>query len=141
MELSTQLLEKSKEVDGLLQGPYQAVARALEVIPSTLASNCGANVIKVMTELKKKHCDMNDENHASYGINGLTGAVEVMKINNIWDPIAVKKQTLKTAVESACMILRIDDIVSGIKKKEKKQAEQPKAEANPEETFGDARDG
>jgi len=142
MELSTQLLEKSKEVDGLLQGPYQAVARALEVIPSTLAANCGANVIKVMTELKKKHCDLTDENHASYGINGLTGAVEVMKINNIWDPIAVKKQTLKTAVESACMILRIDDIVSGIKKKDKKQQqEQAKPEGDPQETFGDARDG
>lgn len=99
MELSTQLLEKSKTVDGLFQWPYQAVANALEVIPRTLAQNCGANVIKVMTELRKKHCDLTDENHAYYGINGLTGAVENMKLINVWDPIAVKKQTLKTSVE------------------------------------------
>ena len=35
---------------------------------------------------------------------------------NVWDPCAVKLQTYKTAIESACMLLRIDDIVSGIAK-------------------------
>jgi len=34
----------------------------------------------------------------------------------IWEPMSVKTQTIKTAIESACMILRIDDIVSGSKK-------------------------
>lgn len=99
IELSTQLLEKSKSVDGLLQWPYQAVAQALEIIPRTLAQNCGANVIKVMTELRQKHNEKTDENHPYYGINGLTGAIEVMKACNVWDPISVKKQTLKTSVE------------------------------------------
>lgn len=99
MELSTQLLDKSKSVDGLLQWPYQAVANALEIIPRTLAQNCGSNVIKVMTELRKKHCDQQDEEKSNYGINGLKGVVEDMKKCRVWDPIAVKKQTLKTAVE------------------------------------------
>ena len=36
----------------------------------------------------------------------------------IWDAYNVKAQTFKTAIEAACMLLRIDDIVSGIKKKE-----------------------
>lgn len=35
----------------------------------------------------------------------------------IWDAYNVKAQTFKTAIEAACMLLRIDDIVSGIKKK------------------------
>lgn len=35
----------------------------------------------------------------------------------VWEPYAVKVQTIKTAVESATMLLRIDDIVSGIQKK------------------------
>jgi T-complex protein 1 subunit gamma len=39
-----------------------------------------------------------------------------MRTANIWDPIAVKQQTFKTSIEAACMLLRIDDIVSGIKK-------------------------
>lgn len=30
----------------------------------------------------------------------------------------MKAQTFKTAIEAACMLLRIDDIVSGIKKKQ-----------------------
>ena len=34
----------------------------------------------------------------------------------IWEPYAVKVQTVKTAIESAAMLLRIDDIVSGVKK-------------------------
>jgi len=38
-----------------------------------------------------------------------------MTVVDIWDPCMVKLQTYKTAIESACMILRIDDIVSGIK--------------------------
>lgn len=35
----------------------------------------------------------------------------------VWEPSAVKIQTLKTAVEAACMLLRVDDIVSGVSSK------------------------
>jgi T-complex protein 1 subunit gamma len=35
----------------------------------------------------------------------------------VWEPLAVKTQTFKTAIESATMLLRIDDIVSGISRK------------------------
>lgn len=61
-----------------------------------------------------------------------------MTVVDVWDPVQVKLQTYKTAIESACMLLRIDDIVSGIKlqrhDKEKKQTEE-------DDTFGDERDG
>ena len=50
-------------------------------------------------------------------------------------------QTLKTSIESACMLLRIDDIVSGVKKREKKQVAETRGTEEPPETFGDARDG
>jgi len=40
-----------------------------------------------------------------------------MKELNIWDPLSVRIQVLKTAVETAVMLLRIDDIVSGTKKR------------------------
>jgi len=59
---------------------------------------------------------------------------------NVWEPVAVKLQVFKTAIESATMLLRIDDVVSGIKLKEKKKAG-VREEGAPEETFGDARDG
>lgn len=65
-----------------------------------------------------------------------------MKDADIWDPISVKLQTYKTSIESACMLLRIDDIVSGIKKDRRGQAGQGQAQGGDEdETFGDQRDG
>jgi T-complex protein 1 subunit gamma len=41
-----------------------------------------------------------------------------MKEIGIMEPINVKAQVMKTAIETCCMLLRIDDIISGIKKKE-----------------------
>ena len=142
MEVGARLLEKSKDVDGLLQLPYKAIARALEIIPKTLSQNCGADVIRVITDLRAKHNEENNSERAYFGINGTTGKVTNMKELNVWDTISVKQQTLKTSIESACMLLRIDDIVSGVKKREKKKAEPSGGEDQPpQETFGDARDG
>lgn len=41
-----------------------------------------------------------------------------MKAQNIWDSFSVKSQTLKSSIESACLLLRVDDVVSGMKKKQ-----------------------
>ncbi len=61
---------------------------------------------------------------------------------NVWEPVAVKNQVLKTAIEASCLLLRIDDVVSGVKKREKERAQQPAPTAEEAaETFGDARDG
>ena len=140
MEVSARLMEKSKNVEGMLQLPYQAVALALEIIPRTLSQNCGADVVRVITDLRAKHADTTDKNHINYGVNGITGKIEDMTVLNVWDTLSVKRQTLKTSVESACMILRIDDIVSGMKKKSQKK-EDSAPEPQDQETFGDARDG
>jgi T-complex protein 1 subunit gamma len=40
-----------------------------------------------------------------------------MKELGVWEPLEVKVQTIKTSIESATMLLRIDDIVSGLQKK------------------------
>ncbi len=112
MEVSARLMEKSKTVEGLLQWPYQAVASALEVIPRTLSQNCGADVVRVITDLRAKHADTTDKNHVDYGVNGLTGNVESMKELNVWDTLAVKRQTLKTSVEVRLVfyLVRLHDI-------------------------------
>lgn len=49
------LTEKGKSVEGVGQWPYRAVAQALEIIPATLAQNCGANTIRTLTTLRAKH--------------------------------------------------------------------------------------
>ena len=116
------------KIDGIQQAPFLAVADALEVIPRTLAQNCGVSVIRTITQLRAKHAAAYDEANAeasdkvapskcSWGIHGETGQLVDMKEYGIWEPFSVKAQTMKTAIESACMILRIDDIVSGSKKR------------------------
>lgn len=52
------------------QGPYKAVGEALEVIPRTLAQNCGANIIRTLTKLRAKH---SDPSGGTFGIDGNSG--------------------------------------------------------------------
>ncbi len=49
------------------------------------------------------------------GVDGEKGVLADMAALGIWDPYQVRKQTLTSAVEAACMLLRIDDILSGVK--------------------------
>uniref|UniRef100_A0A182M7U0 T-complex protein 1 subunit gamma n=1 Tax=Anopheles culicifacies TaxID=139723 RepID=A0A182M7U0_9DIPT len=101
-----------------IQGPYRAVAQALEIIPRTLTQNCGANTIRTLTALRAKHASHPaSEGPCTWGIDGETGQLVDMKEKNIWEPLSVKLQVYKTAVETAILLLRIDDIVSGSKKK------------------------
>ncbi|KAH0435235.1 hypothetical protein IEQ34_020983 [Dendrobium chrysotoxum] len=115
MTVSAALKQKSSSIEGIEKWPYEAAAVAFEAIPRTLAQNCGVNVIRTMTALQGKHA--NGEN-AWVGIDGNSGAIVDMKERKIWDAYNVKAQTFKTAIEASCMLLRIDDIVSGIKKKQ-----------------------
>lgn len=39
-------------MEGVQQWPFRAVGDALEVIPRTLAQNCGANVVRALTTLR-----------------------------------------------------------------------------------------
>merc|ERR1712119_67707 len=116
MEVSHLLNQKGKSLSGVIQWPYKAIASALEVIPRTLAQNCGANTIRTLTSLRAKHAQEAEKN-VNWGINGETGQLANMSELGIWDPLAVKLQVYKTAVETAILLLRIDDIVSGSKKR------------------------
>eukprot|EP01137_Pigoraptor_chileana_P019538 Opistho-2@80699 len=136
MALSQLLLEKAKGIEGIRQWPYKAVATALEVIPRTLIQNCGANVIRTLTALRAKHATAGN---ITWGIDGDQGVLADMKDLGIWEPVSVKVQTIKTAIETAVMILRIDDIVSGLKReKEQPQAAQgaPEGAEQPEGADG-----
>jgi len=115
MSIAHTLNEKSKAIEGVEQYPYRACALAMEVIPRTLAQNCGAKTIRVITELRAKHAQ--DSANNTWGINGTTGKIQDMKELGVWEPYAVKLQTITTAIEAANMLLRVDDIVSGLSAK------------------------
>lgn len=108
------IIQNTEKIEGVAKWPYAAIATALEIIPKTLAENCGANVIRLLTDLRTKHSEPG--NH-TWGVNGNTGEMADMNKLMIWEPLVVKEQTIKTAIESACLILRIDDVVSGTRKK------------------------
>ncbi|XP_018025393.2 T-complex protein 1 subunit gamma isoform X2 [Hyalella azteca] len=112
MAVSQALQEKAKSIKGVKQWPYTALAHALEVIPRTLTQNCGGNIIRLLTNLRAKHA----AGHKMFGVNGESGELADMQELKIWEPLAVKLQVYKTAVETAVLLLRIDDIVSGSKK-------------------------
>ncbi|KAH3767527.1 CCT chaperonin gamma subunit [Pelomyxa schiedti] len=116
MAVSQYLSHKARSVEGCAQWPYQSVALAMEVIPRTLAQNCGADVVRVVTELRAKHATAPDRNF-TWGIDGTKGTVVDMNELGIWEPFEVKSQTIKTAIEAACLLLRVDDILSGVSKK------------------------
>lgn len=118
------------EAEGVRQKPFEAVGRALEIIPRTLIDNCGASPVRLLTDLRAKHAAVSAAKEAAagaadqpeekelWGIDGNKGELADMRELGIWEPLLVKSQTLKTAIEAACMLLRIDDIVSGISSKE-----------------------
>merc|ERR1711871_1027912 len=121
MAVAQALREKAASVEGVAQIPYVAVAEALEVIPQTLAENCGANVIRVVSALRAKHAN---KEGPTWGIDGHKGSLADMAEVGVWEPFVVKSQTIKTAIESACLLLRIDDIHSGISRKDKGQKQE-----------------
>jgi len=116
MEVSKLLSERARFIEGVEQWPFKAVASALEVIPRTLMENCGAQTIRKLTELRAKHAE---GGNFAWGVDGETGELKDIRSIGIIEPLAVKAQTLKIAIESATLLLRVDEIVSGIGNKKK----------------------
>lgn len=95
MAVAVRLGQKAKAIEGVQQWPYKAVAEAMEVIPRTLIQNAGASPVRVLTELRAKQ----SEGKSSWGINGETGTLVDMQEYGIWEPEAIKLQSIKTAIE------------------------------------------
>jgi len=128
MAVAQKLIEQSKVQEPMIAAAYKAAGTSLEIISRTLLENCGADIIRVQTQLRAKHAG---GANVTWGVDGEKGVLADMSELHIWEPVSVKLQTLKTAVESAAMLLRIDEIVSGTHKKVKQQqaaAPQPEGE-------------
>lgn len=95
MAISVKLGQLAKSMEGVQQWPYKAVAEAMEVIPRTLIQNAGGSPIRVLTALRAKHA----EGESTWGIDGVTGKLVDMKTYGVWEPEAVKSQSIKTAIE------------------------------------------
>jgi chaperonin GroEL (HSP60 family) len=96
-------------VGGREQLAIEAFAEALEIIPRTLAENAGLDVLDTMVAMKAAHEKVDGYN---YGVNVFDEGVIDMLEQGVVEPMAVKLQAIKSAVEVSSMILRIDDVVA-----------------------------
>jgi thermosome len=108
-ETAKQLRDYALRVGGREQLAIEAYAEALEAIPLTIAENSGLDPIDIMVDLRSKHS--NPENKW-FGVQVKTGKIADMLADNVVEPLRVKQQAVKSATEAACMLLRIDDILS-----------------------------
>lgn len=108
VEVAKGLRSYAETLSGREQLAVQAFAKALEVIPRTLAENAGLDPIDILVELRSKH----GAGAKDVGVDVLDGKVGDLKAKAIWEPVIVKKQAIKSASEATQMILRIDDVIS-----------------------------
>jgi len=114
IEVAKELRKYATKVGGREQLAIEAFADAMEVIPRSLAENAGLEPIDVLVELRSAH----DKEDGKYkGVNVFNGKVENSLENGVIEPVVVKEQAIKSAAESAAMILRIDDVIAATKPK------------------------
>ncbi|MCS5647986.1 MAG: TCP-1/cpn60 chaperonin family protein [Dehalococcoidia bacterium] len=110
IELALKLRKYAPRVGGREQMAIEAFAKAVEVVPITLAENAGLDVIDTLMGLRKAHTKKGRNTHA--GLDAFTGKVVNMRSRNVVEPLRVKTQALSSATDVATMILRIDDVIA-----------------------------
>jgi thermosome len=113
MEMANTLKRYAQSLAGREQLAVRVFAEALESIAITLSENAGLDPIDIITQLRARH----EKGETWAGIEVLEGKVEDMSKANIFEPLSVKKQIIKSANEAASMILKIDDVISSGKMK------------------------
>jgi len=112
-EAAYQVLKWSEKLSGREQLAAQKFAEALESIPIALAENAGMDPIDAQVDFRAKHA----EGGKWFGIEASDGKIKDMYQRQVFEPLAVKLQFIKSATEAASMILRIDDAIAAGKMK------------------------
>jgi len=113
MEIAKALKDYAGSLPGREQLAVQSFAEAMEIVPLTLGENAGLDPIDILSELRARH----GKGEKWAGVEVFEGKIRDMKELEVYEPLAVKKQTIKSATEAAAMILRIDDVIASAKMK------------------------
>ena len=109
LELAKAVRDYAPQVGGREQLAVEAFADALEIVPRTLAINAGLDILDTMVDMKAAHA----KSDGSYmGVNVYDEGVVDMLQEGVVEPMVVKQQVIKSGVEVASMILRIDDVIA-----------------------------
>lgn len=112
--VSQKLREWANTLEGRAQLAAQRFADGIETIPLVLAENTGMDPLDTQVELRSK----SSSGRASFGIDVTNAKVGDLSTKDIYEPLAVKEQVINAATETACMILRIDDVIAASKPKD-----------------------
>ena len=121
IEVAKALRDYASSLTGREQLAAQSFAEAIEVVPTALAENAGLDPIDIISELRARH----EKGETWAGIDVFEGKVKDMRELNVYDPLAVKKQVIKSATEAATMILKIDDVIAAGRMKTPKSPKGP----------------
>ncbi len=113
MEIARALRSYAETLPGREQLAIRSFGEAMEIVPLTLGENAGLDPIDLLLELRTRH----EKGEKWAGVNVLEGKIKDMEDLEVYEPLAVKKQTIKSANEAATMILRIDDVIASGKMK------------------------
>ena len=106
--VATKLRVWAPTLSGREQLVIEKFAEALESIPISLARNAGMNAIDSITQLRSKQ----SAGYKYTGVDVINSVIGDIEKINILEPIKVKEQIIKSATETANMILRIDNVVA-----------------------------
>jgi chaperonin GroEL (HSP60 family) len=127
-EVARMIRTYAQKLSGKEQLAVQAYADALESIPLSLAENAGMDPIDTLMQVRAKH-----QAKAKWvGVDVMNGRVADLAKLEVYEPLAVKVQALKSAGEAASMILKIDDVIAASKSKESGAPKGPEDSAKEE---------
>jgi archaeal chaperonin len=106
--LSKGLQDFANKVSGREQLAVMEFAKSMEVIPRTLAENAGLDPIDVIIKLYQEH----EKGNTTHGIDVSSGKATDMFTFGVIEPLKVRTQSIRSAVEVAIMIMRIDDVIA-----------------------------
>jgi T-complex protein 1 subunit eta len=121
MELSRFLREYLRTISGKQQLVINGFAKALEIIPKTLAENSGMDSTDVLNKLRQKHTQDAEEG-IWFGVDVINGRTADMYKEFVWEPELVRINVISAATEAACTILSVDQTIKN-PKSEQQQAE------------------
>jgi thermosome len=108
LEVSRMLKKYAETLPGREQLAVKGFAEAFETIPVTLTENAGLDPIDILSDLRARH----EKGEKWAGIEVHDGKVEDMFEAGVFEPLAVKKQIIKSATEASSMIIKIDDVIA-----------------------------
>lgn len=106
--VALKLRDWAKSLSGREQLAVEKFADAMESIPLALARNAGMNPIDSITLLRSKQ----NAGEKFTGVDVINGTIADFEKLGVIEPLKVKEQVIKSATETANMILRIDSVVA-----------------------------